>query len=345
MYMDFKLVPGGAFMMCESVAEFDPNVNEMAPEAPGVTEEQNVEAANHAMKEELDKHESYCPLAALGAKLSPLYEEVHNLLTEQLTYEDKEDMVRQLEYVSELATKIANAMRFCLVKTNALHKYMDRDAYYMEPVHEYGGFFLRNATKLQQDGYDVITTTMEWLPEIDLYKVRDLISTCIEMDDLLPTTPTDVLHTVYWSNDPVRFSSTIDFMDCFFNDPERLGRLTKSDSRSFNMTQLTRADHAVQEPCDCFEAKIIHWMATLLRTIKMTCYELQCELMDPNCSLDMGNSLYMSKLHSGVVNLFCIPAVYVIAEAYEIKNGLTAYQSIRDGVKEILAHYGVNPGK
>lgn len=338
-------------MMCESVAEFDPNVNPMAPEVPGVTEEQNAAQANEVVKQELAVNPVYCPLAATAAKLGPLYDEVHSLLTNRLTFDDKEEMVRQLEYVSELATKVADVMRMCLVKTNALFRYVDRAQYYMEPVHEYGGFFLRKLPQLNQDGYDTINTTIERLPELSVYAVRSKLLTDMCMDDKLPMTPTDILNTICWGHETIRFSSTIDFMDCFFHDPERMNRLEKSETRSFEIDRLVRDSG---DSCDyvrtgsggpSFEATMISWMASVLKAIKMNCYDMQCELMDPGCRIDMGNSSYLSKLHSAVVNLFCYPAVYIIAEAFEIKCCMTSYQAIRDGVNEILTHYGVKPGK
>lgn len=349
MFTDFKLVPGGAIMMCESVAEFDPNVNTMAPEAPGVTEEQNVAAANAAVKAELDIHLAYCPVAAVATKLGPLYDEVHALLTNKLTFDDREDMVRQLECISDLATKVANTLRMCLVKTDALYRYVDRTDYYTEPVREYGGFFLRNSTKLLQDGYDSISVTMDWLQELTLYSVRDRISTNMKLDDLLPMAPSDVLNTINWCRDPVRFSSTIDFMDTFFHNPERMARLLKPETRTFEISRMLRdcgeSDCRISEGHSGFITGLVTWMATVLKAIKTKCYEMQCELTDPGCRLDMGNSAHLSKLHSAVVNLFCFPAIYIIAESYEIKAGLASYQAVKDGVDEILTHYGVKPGK
>lgn len=345
MITNYTLIPGGSMAMCESISEFDPNM--ASSQEPAVSDLTPPE--EHPIRAALTRDTAYCPLAALGAKLHPLYDEVQGLLTSKLTFDSPEDMVAHLDHVSNLASQVFDMMRLCLVKTSALYRYLDGSGYYMEPVREFGGFFIRKADQLVKDGFDSITSMTSWLPEIDVYNIRRRISTCMEYDELLPMTPTDIFSVVDWCCDKPRFNDSNDFLNCFFNDPERLQRLQKTEQRSHNLKHLLRSpdDCCAAEPNECrtFDASLITWMSRVLRAVKMKCYSLQCDLMDSGRSVDITNRSYMSTLYSAVVNMFTYPTVLLIAEAYEIKNAMSIRDAIQAGVNEILTHYGVKPAR
>lgn len=354
MFTDYTLIPGGAMVVCESISEFDPNMtSEQVPDDNGLSRDHVVSGltppAEHPIRAALARDTAYCPLAALSNKLRPLYDEVRGLMTAQLTFDAPEEMAAHLEHVSSLASQVFDMMRLCLVKTGALYRYLDGSGYYMEPVREFGGFFIRKGDQLMKDGFDSITSESSWLPEIEVYNIRRRVNTCMEYDDLLPMAPTDIFSVVDWCSDKPRFNNSDDFLNCFFNDPERLQRLQKTEQRSHNLKHLVRSPDCdctcEADGCKTFDASLITWMSRVLRAIKMRCYSLQCDLIDPGQHVDITNRSHMSPLYSAVVNMFTYPAVLLIAEAYEIENAMAARDAIQAGVNEILTHYGVKPGR
>ena len=97
MFDNFTLCPGGAFMLHESVAEFDSNMAQ-APVEDGTQDVENI-------KTELAKApQDYCPVGALVEKLRPTYQMITNIRREYLDPDTSEEQIALLNKISNAAT-------------------------------------------------------------------------------------------------------------------------------------------------------------------------------------------------------------------------------------------------
>ena len=336
MFMNVSLCPGGAFMMHESVAEYDPNM----PENPVVQD-----AEVQAVETELKEHTSvtYCPISKVLTKLEPHYQMVRQLLQINLRPEDPQEAIASLDQISKAATDIAECMRMMLVKQDMVYRYMTEinDKWSYEAIYAHLGFFIMHYNRLVQKGYGRVSVTLEDFPSLEVYSIDRAFSLYMAAMDTLPSYPFDinrVFDITNYDKSQNAFSTTDDMFNCFFNDPERRQRLTVSRVANHDLEPLMQRagvdPHAVC--CDSSSNKItqelICYMSRTLRQIKRGCYDLQVEIMD-NMDVDRAHIAEMMRpLIAGTADLLYLPAIRMLGIAYRIK----CHQVTKDAVNEFV---------
>ena len=338
MFTNFTLCPHGAFMMHESVAEFDPNV----PVDAG-----KEEAQNQQIRAELTAKPAYCPIDAIMHKLKPIYDQVQSLYTTELQYEYKEDLIRMLDQCSKTASDVTEAMEVCLVKHTALYDFVNTTKWTSEPLLNNGAFFMKNLKRLHTDGYDQVSVMYEFLPEINTYDICTKLRVFMNMDDVLPQLPADPLNFEGCYQSTSRFTSTMEFFNTFFNDQEKLMRLIRSDCRTFDIPEMIQSigyNSAYARPTNCAEDNFLKalmaWMSCTLRAVKTEIYNVECDLMDPDGKMEMNDTKMTRRLVSATINLFIVPALYLIATSFDMKNGFMLRETLTKYVNEVMDHYG-----
>lgn len=341
MFDNFTLCPGGAFMLHESVAEFDSNMTQ-APVEASPADTQVVEN----IKTELAKApQDYCPVGALVEKLRPTYQMITNIRREYLDPDTSEEQITLLNKISNAATEIADLMRCILIKQSSFVSFSDRDCTWRyEPLHNHLGWFIKNYSRILGAGYGTYTRSMIYVPGLGPYEVNRACSMYIASCDSLQSTTFDIntLYKItnYNKNDQV-FESTEDMFNALFNDPERMGRLTRTTTDSYDLEGIINST-ANTCPIDregdgnIYHADLVRWISKTLRMVKCGCYDCQCDIMDNN--LDGSFMSHVRPLVAGVINIFYIGAITLFADAYTIKSIMDNRKSLEAYVTEVMTN-------
>lgn len=340
MFTDLSLCPGGAFMMHESVAEFDSNM----PENPVVQE-----AEAQAVAAEFKEHtsETYCPITKVLTKLEPHYQMVRQLLQINLRPEDPQEAVASLDQISKTATDIAECMRMMLVKQDMVYRYMTEinDKWAYEAIYAHLGFFIMNYNRLVQKGYGRVSVTLEDFPSLDVYSIDRALSLYMAAADALPSYPFDinrVFDITNYDKSQNAFNTTEDMFNCFFNDPERRQRLTVTRVANHDLEPLMqRAGVEPYAVCDSHGNRVVKelicHLSRTLRQIKRGCYELQVNIMD-NMEIDRAHiAEKMRPLIAGTADLLYLPAIRMLGIAYCIKCHQDTKESVNEFVEQALS--------
>lgn len=339
MFTDISLCPGGAFMMHESVAEFDSNI----PVNPAHQEEMNTAIAAQLR----EQGSGYCPISKAMLRITPLYDQVKSLLLTNLRPATVEEAVSSLDTISSTATEIAESLRMALIKQDAVYRYISEinENWAYEAIHEHLGFFIKNYNRLISLGYGKVSVTGDDFPVLDIYNVNRAIALHITSTDALPTFPFDISKMYSLTNYDKSmnvFSTTEDMFDCMINDPERRIRLSASRVINHDLEMLitrfrdNRCCDAVRD-YDRVVPEIIAYMSRIMRLVKCGCYELQCDLMN-DTDMDPGRiHNRMRPLIAGTADLLYIPALKMISNAYRMKVLVATKDAINDFVDQALS--------
>ncbi len=341
MFDNFTLCPGGAFMLHESVAEFDANVAQ-APVEASQADTQVVEN----IKEELAKApQDYCPVGALVEKLRPTYQMIENIRREYLDPDTSEEQIVLLNKISNAATEVADIIRCLLIKQKAFINFADTDKYWrFEPLRNHLGWFIKNFNRIVSAGYGTYTRNMSFVPGLNSYEVQKACSLFMASSESLQFTTFDIntLYKVtnYNRNDQV-FETTEDMMKALFTEPDRIARMTRSYTDSYDLENMINSSSNVDVisfvdhgPNYC--TNLVTWISKTLRMVKCGCYECQCDIMDN--TLDGSFMSHVRPLVAGVINIFYIGAISLFADAYTIKSIMDNRKSLEAYVNEVMTN-------
>lgn len=169
LFPHYSLYPGGAFMMCESVEEFDPAVQQTATANP--------------VPDTVPKYESLDPLTQTMTDLSLIYQElIRPMCNQDYTEEyDVAELCTRFDEASKQTTQVVNRLRCLLVKQMGMFGYLNhigRSRYIYEPFFNMVGNFLTKREALKKAGMSQHHYEYYSMPDFcDPY----LFSTAIEM--------------------------------------------------------------------------------------------------------------------------------------------------------------------
>lgn len=332
MLNNFTLCPGGAFIQCESVAEFDPNMPN--PITPEVTQQVTVELKNDT---------AYRPVDKVLHKLQPIADQVISLYSTEFT-SDRESVVGQLDNVGELANEIANTMIMMLTKMSAMYKVCSCDEFKYSDVKNNLGYFIKNIQKINQQGYtELCNTTVSQIPMFMCYDMERMIKLYLTAyGNDLPDYPYDMeqLHKSigYTNNGVIVFQNVLDMLNCMFHDPDRRFRLEVPESIRLQMDDaMSNCSNIYDKPAACdrsLDCKIIKFISVRLRMIKRTIYNLQSDVLDDVNNTNIEKDV--RRVISGTIDLFAVPFMILIHYAYDVQNCLDVQTDINNSVKNIM---------
>lgn len=340
MFTNLSLLKDGAFMMCESVAEFDPNMPD--PNTPEVLEQVKRELAPQV--------ETYDPVNKLIRKMRPLYERVIAAGQINLEPESAEVAMGDLETVSTLASDVADAVRTCLTKMMAIYKLTadsEGNRWIYEEFNNNLGFFMKNRKAIKSDGRDTFhyeADMMELFDQYDAMRVLHLRATAypnlpdypISLNDFMVANP-------YMGDSGVldRFESVTDIFNCILLDDERRIRIENSaivnsnlDELFYNATSHNDCVHVRGERDSM--AHLIRYISKYLRQIKICAYELQCGVMDHQDTVQIAEyHKCMRSMISGTMDMFYIPMFFMLHLAYRLRRSIACRNAVTNYVTQV----------
>lgn len=340
MFYDISLCPGGAFMMHESAAEYDPNMVRRVPEvAPQTVNALKVELSNPSCD----------PVHKLINKTRPIYEKIQILGRLDLEPNNIQSAISDLETVSKMASEVAEEMRLRLVKQAALFDLMENAQYdwHGEAITANMKTLMLNKARINQMGYSRCVAEYNELRQVTAYNVQTMLSAYIAMTPELPDYPFDMdrMRDSYKSGYAEGlldcFASTLDMFRCIYEDYDRLIRLEVPNSQTTDLNDLLNnatwrhTDRLCNERrtiCSderYFYSSLVAHISHILRKVKRGCYEMSCELMEPDAMLD--RECYhkrMRSLISGVYDIFYLSMIWLFSNAYRLRR----YIAMRDAV-------------
>lgn len=349
MFTDISLCPGGAMMFHESVAEFDSNAASI-PAQNTEADTKVIETIKSELKDyETQKDIQYCPISALTEKLRPCYDLVHILSRIPLNPDTKEEAIDTLEKISSSVDTIAETIRMCLVKQSAMLAYMVHDYHWaLEPLSSYLGWFIKNYNRVLGQGYGVYTRNVLHFSPLDSYAVNRALNLFVTSADSLTVVPFDISRlydiTNYDRNTRI-FSSTEDLINCLFNDKERFDRLAKTTPDSDDLENLiyrcSNRDYVATVSDNNFlNSDIIKYISRTLRLVKCGCYELQCELSNPEEATLQGIISRIRPLMVGAINIFYVGTIKLFSDSIQIKNVMDNREDLKRYVESAMSISG-----
>lgn len=341
MFTKFSLCPGGAFMMHESAAEYDPNiVADVASEVPAEVAAQ------------IKAEPSYDPVMKLISKTKPLYEEMLQLASLQAG--DAQETVQALERVSAFASKLADKMRMQIIKQSAVHQLfnIDRNAWIYESLKTNLGMFMLHEKRLEQLGYDKMSYNSSGLMgsnEYDINHALDLYTTSTKHKLVTLPVSLDVLRDTGYSELLSSFNDMEDLLRCMYYDPERLARCEYATEHTLTLHDMMfrisdDGYSAVDRGLDKQATELIKYLSAQLRLIQQTIYTIQCDLTEPvDTVVVVNHDNEIHKVLSTVFDMMYVPMLYLIPSAYHLRMDVNMRAGITEYVQTALNGLGYVP--
>lgn len=333
MYPNFTLYPGGAFTFCESVGEFDDNVQYPVPdEAP----EKVVACIDVAD-----------PVIVAISHLTPVYENhIVPLMSMEYGFENVNDGIAKIETISTAMSCSVNALlKEIGSMTGTLRIARNSGGLDRIPFDAHRGFFMRNAAKVKQQGIETFMCRYGAIPAfIHKYEVGSLI----DLMDRVPEVVDDIIlsgtliavcpETLHRIADT--FEGTIDMLKCVYKQSDRMLRLEEENNYRLTFNELigTRDWECCDDKCnvyysdnryDAMSRRFFRCASRYLRDTAKECYDLQCKLVDG--ALDsMGFAEHVPALLARCINVFAIGTALMVHIGYDIRE----YRAVRAGIAE-----------
>ncbi|MCM1532731.1 MAG: hypothetical protein NC114_10745 [Ruminococcus flavefaciens] len=333
MYPAFTLYPHGGFMMCESVSEFDTNVQ---PPAPAIEPIKAVARLN-----EID------PVVKAISKLKDIYEQrVVPMLSDTYDLEHPENAVDRFDRLIGDVNAIVNTLRCMVVKMEALNNYYDGPN---TPIYDsfrpHTGEFMLNANKIRQQGVEYSQYSYHCLPAFrSFYDTKAVVSIMLQNPQIMESVIFGShLQAFLGEYDDTKLTKTfeglIDMMKCVFEDPARMSRLEALQTTRLSFSDLMRSCSEVESDV-CRESTrncktlLLRLLSNTCRDVSTCCYNAICDLSDGG---EIDHGCYSECLQSCLmktVNLFAVGVVVVMTYATNLRmhiaaeNGITEYTAM-----------------
>lgn len=333
MYPAFTLYPQGGFMMCESVSEFDTNVQSPRPA---------IDTKAVAKLNEID------PVIKAIDKLSGIYHQrVVPMLSDTYDLEDPPMAVDRFDRLIGDINAIVNTLRCMVVKLEALNSLYERDS--ESPVYDsfrpHVGYFMLNANKIRQQGVEYSQCTYHRLPAFgSFYDTKQLVSIMLQnpqiMEGVIFGNYIQAFMGEYDDSKITRtFEGLIDMLKCVFDDPARMSRLEEINTRkiSFGILMQTCSDSesdACRESTRSCKTLLLKLLSSTCRDVSQCCYNAICDLTSGG-EIDHGSmSECLQSCLMKTVNLFAVGVAVVLTYATSLRghiayeNGITEYTAM-----------------
>lgn len=326
-----SMFPGGAMMMHESVSEYDPNV---AP--PDTTS---------AIRQAFVENPDYDPVIALINKTRPIYDRICELDSINLEPESEREAVADHETIAATASRTIDALRCILVKQRAMSSFII--SCYKDWVYE---DFIANANTILKhkqgiisQGYDRFEGSCKVL-DIGIDSVESMISGYIMTNPGLPEFPLSLDHLARLGcsagTDTPRFLSVSDLFQCIYHDPDRMIRLERDEPWLFTIDEIF--DTAVwANKCDYVGTsditQLIQRMSIVLRTIMQTTYRYQCNIIDPQINVPIGEyHTDTRRMIAGLHDMLTLTMIGCLKSAYVMRKHISMRNSVKSYVTMLL---------
>lgn len=341
MYPNYSLYPGGAFMMCESVSEFDDAVRPPGP----VSAQQSTEMIRKAHNKD--------PVMWVIGKLGPIYEEqIAPLLNMTYGDEDINIQIGKFERVAEVASNVANIIRCTAVKQKAvLDLYNGPNSPTMDSFNHHIGLFMKNVEFIRQQGIEHSRYNYNAMPAFNnMWETRSFVNLFSNRPEMLcEPIMASTLKPFYGENYGrqnriVRsFEGMVDLISCVYKDMDRMARLEAVESQGIDFNDLMsgqRYGNPNERPYRGDEEDMVRVLLRLishtLRNISMSCYDSICSITDSE-GYDIQKAAESMKVAlMQTVNIFAIGTVVVMTMATQLRECVAHENAIKSYTELLL---------
>ena len=348
--LDFTLYPkGGAFMLCESLGEFDSNV-------PLKQETELASLSDDKVAPYIEKSIASCDYVQMvSRKLGEVWSSyVDPLMRYPLDDMTDEGIIKTTEMISSYATAIADDLQYVISKITAAHAITNSSR--CESDFEYGGLktlvgiYLKNKQNLIRDGYDKFAYNVRSHPFFGwngytlsrrLLGCRDILKKQLLTSDILDEfSNNDAEFSKY-------FSSITDMMTTCFSDYDRLLRQEEHSTYTRRLSEYVKYNMSSDpEIAQCGakssdrDTELMNTISHMLRKTKQHMYDIQSELMDAESLYK--NSEYNKRFYhtiSLIVNVFVISVIYCFSCAYNISASVDTHNNVNQYAEDLMKRY------
>ena len=337
----YSLVPGGAIIMCESVADFDENVP-----MPPMTEERQTKL----MEEHVDKD----PVMRAIEKLSVTY---HNYLKPlmQTNYQpdDPESIFRTIDMINHSISRISEKTiglisKMVGVMTIQGGAYCDR--YCGDKFYAHAGLFLKNRKTIMQKGLGEYPFNVDMLSMFrGDWQISKIMDICMAKPELLDKyIDPDMFDSLVGSDRDLAgtFNDIPDLLSAFFEDTVRLARLERHDNRTVYLERLLDSLNHDRFDLGCCDScgprdrmgsqTVVRFISTVTRRSMQDLYEIQCDAVGGKVDVDL------SKVLSRTLNMFGIVVMYIMYMAYQLRSTYCWTKAVDRYTDQLLAELKPN---
>ena len=346
-FMDFTLYPdGGAFMLCESLSEFDPNV-----------EDQKMSDVEALPNEELQKQfvvdTKGCRdfVELLLRQMKDTYDNtVVPLSNLQLSEQLDSDIASNAEMIRTAATTIADCIHLSSATIHTLQRYTNGDRAIdttMSGLDQIAGIYMKRKADIIRDGYDSVKVVSRGHPFFN-YSSIQVAKKLMDMKDVLKSgillsNQIDVINSD--SSFQTYFTSITDMLDVVFNHYDKLVRQENTRVHTCNISDYFKYKSEIS-CCDPVagcppveECNFMKFLSHVVRKTKQKMYQIQCELADHENNDIAYYNKCMYHSASMLYNIFALGVMMLLPMAYNINNFISEKESVDQHVEEILKLY------
>ena len=338
--MDFTLIPGGAFMMCESISEFDENVPAQTAE-PTPEEIKRVEAVG--MRTDW--------IISTTNDLGEIYRsKVMPLMSMELNPVDVTDTVALAERIGVLTGEIIECLQKVFMRVRSAYDYLYanskvKEDYVFGAVKDHLGIIIKNMETIRRNGYDHMSTLYRYHPVYGAYDTDRVIKALLSAPDLLKDSVIDqktIMQFVGMDSPLItNFSDVQDLLNVTFNDPNRRARQERVETRTYVIDDIIKYHIAPDNGITCdnnsTNCMFMKHMSHVLRKVKQKCYNLQVEMSEVGAS---GNAEHTNRCMYtcgvSVVNTFILGTLLILGMAYELNNLTNTHNDIEAWMNEVM---------
>lgn len=343
-FMSFTLYPGGAFMMCESLSEFDAN----ASDADTVVNTIPPQEQQKMISDCCDGDIVVSTLNALGDTYDNI---VRPIMSMELVSYDYKEFAEKAQTIGNAATNLTDRLRKLCVEMKTIEELFSVrcggsvDFMYGD-LKTNLAFFIKNMSRLKQLGYGNTSYNNIHHPAFAMWATNRFARTMLANFEAFHNNIIDMDIYASMSGDSTMktsFESILDMMNTMFHNPERrirqeqvcvdiidIGHLIQYDLG--NDDRPVRADSS-----ECEYRTIINRLSAVLRTIKQRVYNIQVDMLDKTGtpSDEINKSLY--EMCTMLTNIFIVTTVVLISYAYTINGYIAKRDAIASYVRSAMS--------
>lgn len=339
MFTNFSLYPGGAFLMCESVGEYDDNVQ--LP-VPNKTPAEVITPINC---------EGDDPIVKAIAHLTPVYERsVVPILNLEMAYDefDAADALAKAETVSTGISDIACHLRKEISKMAGMIRVLNRSDkdIVTEQFAAHIGTFMKNSATVKRQGIETAEYAYHAIPAFsDTWTVRQMLAFIEQnqgvLSEILYEPSLASMMGGYGSRVASTFESTIDLIQCVYTNPERMSRLESKNTCGISFDELmsyqgegayeNRNEGNIDKMCTQF----MRILSSNVRCIAQQCYGLQCHIVEGSLTAQEFTST-IKPLLARCVNVFAFGTIVMMNMATVLRKSAAEKQGVDQYTKLLL---------
>lgn len=365
-FLDFTLVPGGSFIMTESIGAFDDNVP--APDVP-VEEHDSTDVPIAASPEEtpverlrkrLSADKDRNAVVEVTNDLRDVYQGIMiPTINRQLDQYQPEEIARVAEEISNDTSAAIHVLMHLIEKVRCMTKLYDnsqtRNAILYAPVRDNLGFLIKHLKDIEQDGFESMQIHFTYHPAFEEYSVNQIASAILNAPDVLKhdIITLETLERIVGRDAKIctMFRDVMDMLNTMLSTEDaavsRRIRQETTNSYSYHLAEIIKWN--IPNDSDCVttgntnENSLLCRMTKSLsicqRKIKQKCYDVQvaCSDMEAPDIKECNQKMYCCSLM--LFNMFVVTAAVLLSMAYQANRILTEKRIVEDWIQSILKHY------